>query len=250
MLTIRDAQMKVFEQAALQRFESEMLRHAQAFSPKLSGVLGDERLRDAVRRAIDRARGYGLTNRGPIRLFIELSFLFGSAFDTDPQYPWAHESLARPDPQMDRADVLHACTLDYQQRVSGPGAANTRRALNELAELAVREIALSPETFVEVMREEMARAFPQKVAYIGGQAMTALLEEARNAARQHRFPVRGEALFVALMFAFGHGCITDPLYPWISGTLADDRIVSAEARAKRLERKARTWLRHVVASFD
>jgi hypothetical protein len=56
-------------------------------------------------------------------------------------------------------------------------------------------------------------------------------------------------MVVALMFAFGHGCTRDPLYPWISHTLADEKIVSPAARAERLEKKARTWLDHVIASF-
>ena len=55
-------------------------------------------------------------------------------------------------------------------------------------------------------------------------------------------------MVVALMFAFGHGCLSDPLYPWIARTLADGRSSSPEARAEHLEKKATTWLRHVVAS--
>jgi len=49
------------------------------------------------------------------------------------------------------------------------------------------------------------------------------------------------------MFSFGHGCTDDPLYPWISRTLHDERIVNSEARAARLEKKAVTWLEHVNA---
>ena len=51
---------------------------------------------------------------------------------------------------------------------------------------------------------------------------------------------------VALMIAFGHGCTEDPLYPWIARTLKDERITDATERAERLERKAVTWLKHVL----
>ena len=57
-------------------------------------------------------------------------------------------------------------------------------------------------------------------------------------------------MLIALMFAFGAGCSDDPLYPWIAATLRDPRIISPELRARRLERKSRTWLRHVVASMQ
>ena len=52
---------------------------------------------------------------------------------------------------------------------------------------------------------------------------------------------------MVLKFAFGHACTNDPLYPWILRTLKDQRIVTPAARASRLERKAITWLEHVVA---
>ena len=97
------------------------------------------------------------------------------------------------------------------------------------------------------MLQEMTRAFPQKAAYVGEEGLLALIQEGRTEARKYGFStVRGEAMMVVLMFAFGHGCTDDPLYPWISRTLKDERIKDPAARAKRLEKKAVTWLDHVL----
>jgi hypothetical protein len=49
-----------------------------------------------VRRGVARAVELGFTKRGPIRLFLELEWLFGTGFDTDPQIPWAGEVLSDP----------------------------------------------------------------------------------------------------------------------------------------------------------
>src|SRR5262245_22002667 len=67
MLVIRPGQMDAFEQSAYQQFEDEMMAHSKEFSPRLCEVLGDEQLRVVVRSAIDRARKFGFTCRGPIR---------------------------------------------------------------------------------------------------------------------------------------------------------------------------------------
>src|SRR5262245_45441568 len=88
-MRIRREQMEAFHTVALAAFEDEMVVHSKEFSPRLCEVIGEEQLRVALRAAMDQAGGYGFTNRGPVRLFIEMRFLFGSAFDTDPQYPWA-----------------------------------------------------------------------------------------------------------------------------------------------------------------
>ncbi len=247
MLEIRPAQMKVFEEASLRRFEDEMVVHSTEFSPRLCEVLGEEQLRVALRQAMARAGDYGFTCRGPLRLFVEMMFLFGSDFDTDPQYPWAAEILNGSDDQMQRSEKLCETILDYQKEVSGPDAANTRRALAELLALTQKPVAFSPNEFVAGMRREMHRVFPQKTAYIGDQGVTLLIQEGRAKGQKYRFPIRGEMAVVVLMFAFGHGCTGDALYPWIARTLEDERIVEPAARAERLEKKSVTWLNHVLA---
>jgi hypothetical protein len=251
MLQIRAEQMAVFEQAALRRFEDEMVAHSKDFAPTLCEIIGEEQLRVALRHAMARAARYGFTNRGPIRLFIEMMFLCGSAFDTDPQYPALSKVLRSSDDQMDRAEQIHEGFLDYLERVSGPGAANVRKALRDLLTFARKPLTFSANDFVAGMLQEMTRAFPQKAVYVGEEALTALIHEGIAEARKYGFAtVRPKAMVVVLMFAFGHGCTYDPLYPWISRTLSDPRIIDSAARAQRLEKKALTWLEYVVSGNE
>ena len=97
MLVIRPEQMEVFKEAALRSFESEMVAHLAEFSPPLFKAIGEEQMRKAIQFGIDRAGSYGFDFRGPVRLYLELMLLFGSHFDTDPQYPWAAAILTNQD---------------------------------------------------------------------------------------------------------------------------------------------------------
>lgn len=248
MLAIRAEQMKTFEQAAMRRFEDEMVVHSKDLSPRLCEVIGDEQLRVALRSAINRAMTYGFSNRGPIRLFIEMMFFCGSGFDTDPQYPKVGEILRASGDQMQRAERIHEGYLEYLDKVSGPGAANVHKALRDLEFFARSPISFTAENFVSGMLREMHTIFPKKTDFVGGEGLTALIQEGMAEAHKYGFnTVRANALIVVLMFAFGHGCTEDPLYPWISNTLRDERIVDSEARVARLEKKAITWLEHVNA---
>jgi hypothetical protein len=247
MLTIRQDQLDAFRQHHLQKFEDEMVEHSKEFSPRLCRVIGDEQLRVALRSAMSRAEGYGFTNRGPIRLFIEIMFLWGSAFDTDPQYPAVGEALRASADQMVRAEQIHQASLEYFERVSGPDAANMRNALTRLSTSAQKPITFPFDNFAAGLLEELTRIFPQKVAYVGERSLRMLIDEGSAEAQTYRFStVRQTALIVFLMFSFGHGCTRDPLYPWISRTLLDERIVNPTERAERLEKKAVTWLEHVL----
>lgn len=247
MTVIRTEQMKLFEQAALRQFEEEMMIHSKSFSARLCEVIGDEQLRVALRSAMTKADGYGFTNRGPLRLYIEMMFLCGSAFDTDPQYPALGQVLRASGDQMQRAEQIHQGFLDYLEKVSGPGAANVRKALSDLLEFVRMPVAYSND-FETSMLHEMNRIFPLKAAYVGETALKGLIEEGIAEARQYQFDTeRQAALLVVLKFSFGHGCTDDPLYPWISRTLRDERTINPAGRAERLENKAITWLEHVVA---
>jgi hypothetical protein len=249
VLLIRADQMKAFELTARQRFEDEMFAHGKHFSPRLSEVIGDEQLRLAIRSAIARAEAYAFTYRGPIRLFIELMFLCGSGFDTDPQYPAVGKLLrATADDQMVRAQRIHEGHNDYLDRVSGPGAVNVHRALRGVLAFARAPLAVPADDLRAGLLREMHRIFPEKAVYVGDEGLRALIDESVAEARRYRFDgARPVALLVVLKFAFGHGCTDDPLYPWIAKTLRDEKIVSPEARAARLEKKALTWLEHVIA---
>lgn len=248
MLTMRQDQVEAFRQHHLQKFEDEMVEHSKEFSPRLCKVIGDEQLRITLRSAMQRANKYGFTNRGPIRLFIEMMFLYGSAFDTDPQYPAVGEVLRDSDDQMERAEQIHQSSLEYLERVYGPDEVNLRNALCEILIFAQRPLTFSVDNLVEGLLQDISGIFPQKAAYLGEATLKVLIDEGITVAQRYGFAtVRHTTLMAVLMFAFGHGCDEDPLYPWISSTLHDERIVDARTRGQRLENKALTWLEHVLA---
>lgn len=253
MIIIREAQIEALRLSTLRAFEDEMVEHLARFSPPLFKAVGPEQLREVIRSGMKRAAGYGITLRGPVRLYLELMLLFGSQFDTDPQYPWAAEVLKGQEipSQMQRAERLYRKTVEYRERVGGPDDAYTLQALARIPGVAQQELAIAPANLVKDLRAEIAHIYPEKTAYLGEKGLTALIDEGIATAESFGFSsVRAVTLSVVLMFAFGHGCFEDPLYPWIGKTAANSVIATAEARAKRLESKALTWLEHVLAYFD
>jgi hypothetical protein len=248
VLVISEQHMAALHRTAVVRFENEMVAHSLQFAPKLAKVIGEEQLRRAIRAATARAQRHGFTHRGPVRLFIEAMFLFGSAFDDDPQYPWARTLLQADVEQMARAHRLYEKILDYQHKVSGPEGVNTREALRRLAQLSQRPPAPSHGSVEDGMMWELANVFPEKAAYAGKEALRGLAAEGIAAARKAGFETpRSQTVVAMLMYTFGHGCGDDLLYPWIARTLHDPRIADPAVRADRLERKALTWLSHVLA---
>jgi len=253
MLAIRGEQMKVFEDAALRSFKEEMLTHLRDFSPPLFKTAGEAQMRAAIDLGISRAATYGFTFRGPVRLYLELMLLFGSHFDTDPQYPWAGQILVDLNfgSQMQRAEMLYEKTMDYREKVAGPEDNYSLDALRNIAVFAKTLIDIPQNNFAAFMLQEISQLYPQKVAYTGADALTALIRKGMEGAQRQRFgTARGAALVTVLMLGFGHGCGNDPLYPWIMKTLKDETITDPDARASRLEKRALTWLEHVLVNSN
>lgn len=252
MLIIRQEQMVVLGAAARHAFVSAMVVHLAEFSPPLFKSLGETAVREAVQQGMQQAAGHGFDQRGPVRLYLELMLLFGSRFDTDPQYPWAAAILTDRDvPQMRRARRLYRQALDYRRVVAGPGDAHALRALRSIRVWAAGPVEFAPEDLVPAMLAAIVELYPEKAAYVGSEALAELIRKGRAGAQTQRFASpRAMALVVVLMLAFGHGCGADPFHPWIARTLRDERLADPAARAARLEKRALTWLDHVLVNLE
>lgn len=253
MLQMSPAQLKRLEGAAWDRFVGDMVRHAQDFAPTLSAVLGPDTLRGALQQNLERGLASGFTHRGPLRLWVELSLLFGSGFDTDPQCPMVSRALAEPGDEMQRAERVHQVVNHYLAEVMGPDNAHVRLALQTLQQLCrsgeLQTHLHQPGTDVAaVLPGWMMRIFPRKAHFLGAQALQQLSHQGvAHAARWGLTDSLSQGTLITLMFSFGHACTNDPLYPWISRTLNRPHPVSPEEAALRLQRKALTWLDHVLA---
>jgi hypothetical protein len=164
MLIIRDEQMNVFEEAVTAVFKSEMVRHLQQFVPRHSAVIGAAGVEQVVDRGIASARVHGFTNRGPVRLYLELMSMFGSGFATDPVLPWTVAPLTERDEssQMARAEQLHAAVLEYLEKVAGPGNQYTLSALRRLSSIDADALLGGSGSIEERLVDAYRVMYPQK----------------------------------------------------------------------------------------
>lgn len=219
----------------------------------LAAVLGKEGLVGVIRAAVKRASTHGFTFIGPTRLFIELSFLFGSGFDADVQYPWAAESLGSGDPetQVGRAQTLFERSSEAIASIYGPEDGHAKSALRRLKAQISAPPPLRADDFAAAALAEMARVHPEKYAFVGEAALRSLIAAGEAAAAAHGLAdPRDVQLIVLLMFTFGQGCLADPLYPWISRGLAAGGISTPSLRAGQLREKTIVWIRALTAKKE
>lgn len=249
MLTIRGEQIKVFEQHAKKRFESETVLHIAKFSPRQFEILGEETIRQIIGSGLERAEGYGFTNRGPARFYVELMFMLGSDFDTDPQYPWAAELLRGhvQTGQMNRADHLYRNTMQYIEAVAGQNLEFERDALNRVVgpvalPFSGKDAGDIPPFFKKI--------YPQKCEFLGDAVLEEIVRLGVSVAGAYSRSSKASLLFTGLIFIFGHGCLTDQQFPWIANTLAAGAPGEEDKKIERLYSKTRSYLDNALIELE
>jgi hypothetical protein len=249
VLVIRDHQVAALREAAVRRFQGELVDHLALYAPELARILGPARMRDVVARGVQAAAGHGFSQRGPVRFYLELMFSLGTSFASDPCLHFAASMLHAPasGTELERADRLHAATSHYLDAVAGPNAEHAMAALQQARDRDLDAFGSALGLDEDRALEELTRGYPRKAAHVGEHRLRALIAEAEKACDAlHVESTAGRFLLLVLMYGFGHGALADPLYPWIAATLSETRHEDSEARVRHLHRKVRTYITAIL----
>ncbi len=247
------------EDVTEQKFEDNMVEHLKHVFPIRTTLMDEDAVREVIRIGIERADGYELDTTGSVCLLIEMLFLLGCGFDTDPQYPWVQQVLADGTDQLDRANSLRSEALKYWAAVAGPRAEYLRLAVERLDAWRLEEAITSHEED-EVEEEETAwelrilfnfqKLYPEKYQYAGPAVMRELAQRAVTQAEDEQFLVRESAVLLGiLMLMLGHDCFTDPQFSWIDDTFNGAEEATDTKKARMLTSRLKAHLRSVIQEF-
>ncbi|NVZ65064.1 hypothetical protein HX867_23430 [Pseudomonas gingeri] len=110
MLTIRRAQLKIFEDVAISRFETRLLERLRRVFPAHVAALPEAELHLALRQGLAKARQYRMISEVDTVMFLDLLFGLAADFDERPEHRWIIELLDDP-----RLPAYAALDLIYQQ---------------------------------------------------------------------------------------------------------------------------------------
>jgi hypothetical protein len=254
MIRVHDRQLaEVGRSLAPELFEDEMSVHLRQFSPRHAEAIGDDWVRRAVRLGIERASAYGVTNPGFLRFYVEMMFLFGGTFDTDPLLPWAGDILRDPGLPNEAARMgrLHEAMLAYLAAVDGPERGASLEALRRLRQVLREKIPAADLLVEQNAVDTMTRIHPTFCAFVGEPPLRELVRRASEVAgRLDLGTPPGAVLVAGMTLALGHGFAADPLFPWVRATLLDPSLTSPAARVARLQKRAETYLDRALDYFE
>lgn len=247
-MIIRKEQLEAMDEIRAD-FEDIMVVHLQSFTPLHWDSLGEPGIRKLIQAGVKGAAAQGFTRFGAVRFYLETVVLLGIGFDHDPQYAALAEALgsAFGESQIMRADRAWEWLMNYLDNVGGHNREHAYRALLKTYEQPPEPQPVSSPEFEARALRQMRDIHPQKVDFLGAEALRGLIARAREEAK--RFDVEtdfGVCLFLGLMFAVGHRFFEDPKYPWVSHTLTNVAITDRDRRVSRLYSKTMTYLGYAL----
>ncbi|MFV1984101.1 MAG: hypothetical protein ACC657_11225 [Thiohalomonadales bacterium] len=249
MLKIGLKEMQFFEDEAKLIFEDEMFEHSKKFVPQYCKIIDEQPIRSTLRQAIQKANSFGFTYRGTIRLYIEMMFIFGSDFDTDPQYPILRKWLLSnkdTDEQLEIASKLCAIKEEYTKQVNGSNNENFNNAIKVLNKTLNIPITSTTYNFDKMIVQELTNLFPEKIHYIGKNQFSNFIQLSYSKINKHGLSSHtNKLLLVKLMFLFGHGCLNGPLYPWLVKIRDNNKGDISSTRINQIDNEILTFIKNL-----
>ncbi|MGA2328140.1 MAG: hypothetical protein ABSH05_17820 [Bryobacteraceae bacterium] len=246
-MIIRPQQMEAFQGAAQASFEAEALEHIRKDYPQAVKGVEETRLKQLISKGAERARGHGFKARGPVRMFLDFLVILGHEFDRDPMLFWVGDILKDREglDEMVQAARLHLHVTTYLDLVYGRGGEHVGKGLEHIVKALPQELTAVGRSLESSAIPWLQKLHPRKCAYAGATALTNLVQQAQQASARCSLPTpEGPPLLLGLMFAFGSGVLTDPLFPWVAASLEGGG--EPKARLERLTARTQTYLRQAL----
>jgi len=223
-----------------------MVEHIKEFFPKYYEIHKEPLIRKVILYAVGRAESYNLITERDVCLYINLVFLLGSNFDTDPQLPWAAAILNDETitDSVTRIDKLHDKGMEYLDQVAGIENEYLGRALLKVREIPIEDFVTTPTANSgDIAITQLQKIWQQKCQYMSETTLHKFIRDAIESAKDYNVTTqRGIVLYTALMFLLGSGFDKDLQFPWAAKVLKDQSISTESTRIDRLYKEAMAFM--------
>ncbi|WP_338803059.1 hypothetical protein WDV76_11725 [Xenorhabdus griffiniae] len=87
-IELNEDQWYMLKKHSFNTYIDELVVHCNESYPYLGIKSGKDALRTTLEDAVEKAKNEGFDQRGAVQFYIDLLILFGTEFQTDPQYAW------------------------------------------------------------------------------------------------------------------------------------------------------------------
>lgn len=199
-----DDQVDVLKKISIESYIDEITEHCTDIFPRLIPLYRKEDVHYYIQQGITLAKKAGYTQRGPVRLYINMMILLGVNFECDPLFQWLKTEGGNTLPQIERSVICYGLLDDYLASVYGENGRFYKKSLERFKNYSVKFFPEKISSNNEGLHELLRGIYPQKYDFAGYDAVNDLISLSVDKCERYKLNMVCHKSYLALiMFLFG-----------------------------------------------
>lgn len=168
MIEFNEEQNELLKSLSFKNYISEVVLHCKVMYPKLVPLQGRESFSLNIEKSIALAKNAGFTQRGPVRLYIDMMILLGFNFEQDPQYQRAKfNDMNNTSSQLEKSVMMYNVLEKYIDAIYGESNSFFEQSLVRLRNLDISNISDDNKNYRSNTHELLSYIHPQRYCLLG-----------------------------------------------------------------------------------
>ncbi|PHM65034.1 hypothetical protein Xsto_02342 [Xenorhabdus stockiae] len=231
---------------SINTYIDELVTNCNESYPYLDLNLSKDGLRSALENAIKKAKNEGFDQRGAVQFYIDMLILFGTEFQTDPQYAWIKTSLDNHAHlgQLEKTSLLYHEVTRYLNEVHGEKDEHLKASIFKFQDINIERLNVQWSTYQINIDDILKYLFPQKYRCIKQDDIKKLIQLGVEKSNQYGIENANQSAFLTLsMFLLGHEFDQDIFLPHLNSKLFKQYYSDADMLIMIMEKQTKEYLK-------
>ncbi|PHM49282.1 hypothetical protein [Xenorhabdus miraniensis] len=245
-IELNEDQWNILKKHSFNAYIDELAAHCNESYHYLEIKLGKDGLRTALENAVEKAKSDGFDQRGAVQLYIDMFILFGTEFQTDPQYTWIktildnHSHLG----QLEKTSLLYHKVTRYLNEVHGEQDEHLKTSMRKFQNINIERLNVQWNTYESNMDELLNSLYPQKYKYIKQDDIKKSIQFGVEKSNQYGIENANNSAFLTLtMFLLGYEFDQDIFLPHLNKKLFKQYYFDTDSLIIEMEKQVKDYLK-------
>lgn len=184
-------------------FVNELYEHCKEIFPFILQRLGAQKLKASLLKTIKNAQTSNITQRGPLQLYVDMSIVLGSGFDTDPMYSCFNSKNNKylVGTELAKSMHIHGQFKTYLADVMGCNNSSILSFRHKLSNESFDGFTYA--NFNDEIFNWLYYLYPQKCMYFGRDKVKELICSGVEYTKERQLSFKVRAVFILVLFIVG-----------------------------------------------
>lgn len=193
-------QIDILKDCSVERFDNEVIQHINVTFPFLLNIFNEGLLRKYVKQGISQAKSAGITQRGPVRLYIDTMLILGSQFEHNPLWSDFIYNRGNKESQIEKSMNVYSALQRYNSSVNGKEGLFYKASIDRFQHMTLDYIEKRNDNIHDILNS----IHPQKYTFASKKGINDFIQHVEKYSNEyHAGKYEVKAYITIISFLFG-----------------------------------------------